>query len=336
MSGTGPATPPVRLRSLEFHLPGPPVPVADLARTEDLRARLQGIGQEFTFRSQLDSTELSIEAARTALEKADVPSDRIGLVVSAPTLTTSYGFEIPAIAIRAALGLENAECLNLAQGCVGFLSGLRIARRFLTAPEDAGDILVVTACKASTMMDDLNHGAFFWADAAAASVVTREPGPGLHVGAYAERSSGADWGAMRYRHGDGRSFRDCVPEDDLKLVVEFPDERAQMDYILGEQERCEAVISALLAAEGLAADDVDALFLPSIGRNRVPHLLSSMQALRAKVATDFRYGHMGGVDVMFFLDRHLRAEEPDGERRYLVLTPAYTAQWGGLALRFRP
>ncbi len=323
-----------RIRSLEFYLPGDPVSLAEIDMSDDMRAKLPGIGQEFTFMSDDNSTEMSILAARQALDKAGIDAKDIGLIISAPTLSTSYGFEIPAIAIRAALGLQNAECLNVAQGCVGFLAAMRLAAQYLATNQGRGDVLVVTACKASTLMKNFTHGAFFWADAAAAAVLTTSPDAGLRVVAYGEKNSDQDWGAMRLRHGDDVPHGQCDPADDLKVVVDFADDRAQMDYIVGEQSRCGGLIDALLVAGNLELDALEGLFLPSIGANRVPHLLGKHKELREKVRSDFRFAHMGGVDVMFFLDQHLKAKPPQQGEWYMVMTPAFTAQWGGLLLRY--
>lgn len=324
----------IRFRSLEFHLPGDPHALDGLEISDEMRGKLPGLGQEFSYFSEENSTEMAIVAARSAVEESGIDMAEIGLVISAPTLITSYGLEIPAIAVRNALGLWQAECLNVAQGCVGFLSALRLASQFLSVQQGLGNVLVVTACKASTLMDNLNHGSFFWADAAAAAVVTSEPGGGLKVLAYGERSSDQDWGAMRLRHGDRRPYTECSPGDDLQLTVDFPDERAQLDYIVGEQLRCDGLISALLKADDLEATDIEAVFLPSIGANRIPHLLRTHKELRSRVKTDFRYAHMGSVDALFFLDSYLKRNTPCTSARFIAMTPAYTAQWGGVLLGF--
>lgn len=324
----------VRLRELGFHLPGDPIALDSIEMPEDLRAKVAGIGQEFTFCSNTDSTEMAITAARDTMVHAGQDPEKIGLVISAPTLLTSYGFEIPAIALKASLGLKNADCLNVAQGCVGFLVAMKLAAQFLQCEPDRGDVLVVTACKASSLMDGFTHGAFFWADAAAAAVVTADPGPGIHVEAYREVSSDLNWGAMQLAHGDGADYSACIPQYDLKVVVDFPDDRAQADYIMGEQDRCGALIDDLLAAAGLKESDIDGVFLPSIGKNRVPLLLAGHKSLKEKVRSDFSYSHMGGVDVLFFLDKYLKQNKPDGDGWYLAMTPAFTAQWGGLLIRY--
>lgn len=184
----------VRLREMAFHLPGQQIPLDSVEIDGELREKLAGSGQEFTFQSNEDSTQLAITAARDAMSRADMDPANIGLVISAPTLLSSYGFEIPAIALKAELELEKADCLNIAQGCVGFLVAMKIAAQFLRCEPTRGDVLVVTACKASSLMDNFTHGSFFWGDAAAAAIVTSEPGQGIHIEAYREVSSDQDWG----------------------------------------------------------------------------------------------------------------------------------------------
>lgn len=326
----------VRIRNFGIQLPGERISLSDLELPEDLRRRLAPTGQEFTYQSEGSSTDLAIAAARSALEKSDLPPDRIGLVISAPTLLTAYGFEIPAVAIRAELGLEMAECLNVSQGCVGALAAMRVAALFLRANPERGDVLIVTACRASSLVDRFTHGAFSWGDGAAAAIVTADPGSGLSVEYYAEKSATADWGAMRIRYGDAFDYSTYDPSTDLRISVDFSDSEAQLNYIVGEKDRCAALIDALTAAANISAEDVSAVFLPSFGRKRVPLLLEDHRNLIDHVASDFRYAHMGGVDVFLFLDKFLSETPPASKSWFLAMSPAFTAQWAGLMLSYDP
>ena len=94
------------IESLAFYVPDNPISIDSLEISNEMRSKLPGIAQEITFISDKDSTEMSIVAARNALERSGLSGSDIGLVISAPTLTTSYGLEIPAVAIRAALDLK--------------------------------------------------------------------------------------------------------------------------------------------------------------------------------------------------------------------------------------
>jgi hypothetical protein len=114
--------------------------------------------------------------------------------------------------------------------------------------------------------------------------------------------------------------------------VSFPDARAQSDYILGEQRRCADVVATLLRDGKIDAADVEAVFVPSFGRNRVPLLFESYPGLAERIETDFRFAHMGGVDVPYFFSKYLRRRRAGGSGKVLLLSPAFTAQWAGVLL----
>jgi 3-oxoacyl-[acyl-carrier-protein] synthase III len=323
----------VRIGAMGIHLPGDPIALADIDLPDQLRRHLSRTGQEFTYRTDRSSTDLGVAAARHTLDKAGIGVADIGMVISAPTLLSGYGLEIPAVAIRAELGLQNAECLNIAQGCVGALAAMRVAAQFLRCEPDRGHVLIVTACKASSLVENFTHGAFSWGDAAAAILMTAEPGTGPIVEFYAEKSAVADWGAMHIPFGDASVPSALIPKNDLRITVEFPSHESQIDYIVGEKERCGALIDALTAAAGIETSDIDAVFLPSFGRKRVPLLLEEHPMLIDRVASDFRCAHMGGVDVLYFLDSYQHASPPKPGSWSLALSPAFTAQWGGVLIR---
>lgn len=316
--------PHARVSGFGFHLPGERIAIADLPLSPDERKRLPGLGQEFTHRSEVDSTALMVLAARDAMERSGVAAADVRLVISAPSLVTGYGLEIPAVAVRAELGLAKAHCMNLAQGCVGVLRGIELAAELVRSRPQDGDIIVVTSCRASGHTQNMNHGAFFWGDAGGAVVVSAKPGPGLEIAAYSEASSGEDWGAMRIA---------CGGANDGMIKVHFATAESQMAYIRGEQERFAAVADGLLGQLGLREDDVEAVFLPSTGKKRVPILFSGHRELSKRIKTDFRQAHFGGVDPILSLHQYLEAQRPAEGAWLMVASPAFAAQWGGLLVR---
>ncbi len=332
------ATTGVRIRSFGFHFPGERVALRDLPLTDQEAKRLPKLGQEFSYIAEEDSTALMVCAAKDALDKCGLAPADIGLVISAPSLLTSYGLEIPAVAVRAALGLQQAQCLNVAQGCAGVLRGMDLAALMLASSATLTNVLVVTSCRASPLTRHLNHGAFFWGDAAAAVVLTAAPGPGLTLMGYAEASADADWGAMRVAVGDALPIDGWVrpdPEQLQSLIdVQFADAAGQLEYIRGEQVRFATVFDTLLAARGLHQQDIDALFLPSTGKNRLPILFQEHKGASEKVATDFRYAHLGGVDPILSISQYLENGPPADGSWSMALSPAFAAQWSGLLFRY--
>jgi 3-oxoacyl-[acyl-carrier-protein] synthase III len=326
--------PRIRIRGFGFHFPGEPVAISSLPLTADEAKRLPRLGQETTYISSEDSTALMIHASRDALARNAMAASDLRMFISAPSLMTSYGLEIPAVAIRAALGSTSAQCLNIAQGCVGVLRGIDLAAQMLAAKPDGGDIMVVTSCRASSHTRNMNHGAFFWGDAAAAVILTAAPGPGLEIVSYAEVSNSENWGAMRVAFGDGMDAVLEQDRDDARLIqVEFESAEGQIDYIRGEQRNFAAVVDQLLSSQGLQQGDIEALFLPSTGKNRVPILLSDHRDFLKRMKTDLRYAHFGGVDPIFSLHQHLDRGAPTAGTWQIVASPAFAAQWGGLLFR---
>ena len=325
--------PRIRIRGFGFHFPGEPVAISSLPLTADEAKRRPRLGQETTYIVSEDSTALMIHAGRNALERNAVAAADLRMLISAPSLMTSYGLEIPAVAIRAALGSTNAQCLNIAQGCVGVLRGIDLAAQMLAARPDGGDIMVVTSCRASSHTRNMNHGAFFWGDAAAAVILTASPGPGLEIVSYAEVSNIENWGAMRIAFGDGIDGALEQDREEGLIQVRFDNAEGQIDYIRGEQRNFAAVVDQLLSSQGLEQGDIDALFLPSTGKNRVPILLSEHRDLLKRMKTDLRYAHFGGVDPIFSLYQYLDHETPPAKAWQIAASPAFAAQWAGLLLR---
>lgn len=325
----------VRIQRMAFALPDTRIDLETLDLPENDRARLPSLGQEFSHTDDADSTSLMVEATAKVISDLEDPARQIGMVISAPSLISAYGLEIPAVAIRARLGLQGAECLNLSQGCVGVLRAVEMAATYLKASPDLENVLVSVGCKASSITQNLTHGGFFWGDSAGAILLTSAEGLGLHFAGYAESVANQNWDAMKIRFGDGRPGATCKEPEDFNIVVEFPDIRAQADYVAAEQGHFNNVIEALMARHLLQDQDIDALILPSFGRNRIGSLLQNHKPLIDKIKTDFRYGHMGGVDNFLFLDRYMNETNVKDGSWIIAMTPSFTSLWGGVLFRYR-
>ena len=326
--------PRARVRSFGFAIPGAPIPLAGLDLTEAERKRLGPLQQTFTHAASTDSTALGVQAAREALSRAGVGAGDVSLVISAPSLLAAHGFEIPSVRVRAALGLTDAQCLNVSQGCVGVLRAVQLAQQhFQVEGPRARDVLIVTTCGASALTERHTHGSFFWGDGAAALVLTAQPGEGLTFAGYAECSAEEDIDAMNVPCGDAPAHQ-FGGGDPRRIQVNFADGAAQTRYIRGERVRFGKVIEGLAQQVGGRVDDFDAVFVPSTGANRVSTLFGDHRNLEARLATDFSFPHTGGVDVMLFLDSHVRRQRPKDGGLFATLSPAFTAQWGGVAWRY--
>ena len=272
---------------------------------------------------------LGIQAAQAALNGARCRPEDVSLVISAPSLLAAQGLEIPAVRLRAELGLKSAECLNIAQGCVGVLAAAKLAQQRFEVDRSAKNVLVVTTCVASTLTDHYTHGSFFWGDGAAAMVLTSEPGEGLAFAGYAECSADLDTDAMSIPNV-GDAPRASEVGGAPRIQVAFTDSAAQTRYIRGERTRFSRVLEALASGARTSVDQFEAIFVPSTGANRVATLFAGSPELESRIGTDFSHPHIGGVDVFLFLSRYLQRKRPKAGSLFATLSPAFTAQWAGV------
>ena len=74
------------------------------------------------------TSSLAVIAARRALEVADVPPNKIDLIICSTT-TPEYSFPATACLVQNALGATNAGAFDLSAACSGFVYGLSMATR---------------------------------------------------------------------------------------------------------------------------------------------------------------------------------------------------------------
>jgi 3-oxoacyl-[acyl-carrier-protein] synthase III len=323
-----------RIREIGFYLPGLPIPLTKLPLTQDEQIRLKKIGQKFFYTSSSGSTELMIKASEKALDQSSLSPDQISMIISAPSLITSYGLEIPSVAIRNSLGIHHAECINISQGCVGIFRAVQLASQFIMSNSEIQDALVVAGCATSTITKNQTHGSFFWSDGAVAILITSEPGEGLHFKSYSEISANESLGAMQIRYGDAIPPDQLLDLNNFYIKTEFGSDVEKLDYIRSEPLLFHAVFDSLLKSQNLRDENLEAFFLPSLGKNRVPFLFQDREHLISKLKTDFRYGHIAGVDVFLFLNDYLSSQTPKGNAWFALFSAAFTAQWAGLLLQY--
>jgi 3-oxoacyl-[acyl-carrier-protein] synthase-3 len=120
---------------------------------------------------------LSVEAARQALDVANLDPVRIGLVIVA-TVTPEYAFPSTACLLQDALGASGAAAFDLSAGCSGFMYGLSLAADLVVAGRYE-HALVVGAETLSRITNWSDRGTcVLFGDGAGAVVVSASPAPG--------------------------------------------------------------------------------------------------------------------------------------------------------------
>ncbi len=159
---------------------------------EWIRSRT-GISERHVVTQPTETTaSLAVAAARKALEVADVPPNRVGLIICA-TSTPEHIFPATASIVQDALGASRAGAFDLSAACSGFVYGLSMARGHILAG-DAEYVLVIGAETLSRITDwtDRDTCVLFGDGAGAVLVAASDVPGGIIATELGSDGSGAD------------------------------------------------------------------------------------------------------------------------------------------------
>jgi 3-oxoacyl-[acyl-carrier-protein] synthase III len=143
--------------------------------------------------------DLSIQAAKDALEMAGVAPEELGLVICASSSPDDLFGDAPSIANK--LGCNsNTIAYDLVAACSGFLFGVVTASKFLSAPgSQTTKALVIGADSLSRWIDwDDRNSCILFGDGAGAMVLEASDAPGI-LG-YAAHSNGGGYCDLNARY----------------------------------------------------------------------------------------------------------------------------------------
>ena len=125
------------------------------------------------------TSELALNAARKAIDAAQIQPDEIDLVIVA-TITPDMAFPSTACILQHKLGLGKVACFDLEAACSGFLYSLDVADGMLASGRYKC-ALVIGAEKMSSILDweDRTTCVLFGDGAGAAIIMTEGDGPNL-------------------------------------------------------------------------------------------------------------------------------------------------------------
>src|SRR5437867_1107901 len=120
------------------------------------------------------TSDLAANAARRAMEKANVTANQIDLIIVA-TITPDMLFPSTACLVQQKIGAKRAAAFDLEAACSGFIYALEIAQQFIMS-RTYDTVLVIGAEKLSSIVDweDRNTCVLF-GDGAGAAVLQNRP-----------------------------------------------------------------------------------------------------------------------------------------------------------------
>ena len=197
------------------------------------------------------TSELALNAARKAIEAAQIQPDQIDLVIVA-TITPDMAFPSTACILQHKLGLRKVACFDLEAACSGFLYSLDVADGMLASGRYKC-ALVIGAEKMSSILDweDRTTCVLFGDGAGAAIIMTEGDGPNL-VGF----RSGADGSNPSLLHQPAGGSKQPASIASIKNREHFLKMNGK-EIFKSAVRVMEKATRELLEANGLETQDVD-------------------------------------------------------------------------------
>ena len=256
-----------------------------------------GIRERHIASKDMSCADMSVEAARRALEMSGCKHEDIDLVICA-TITADYRLPSNACVIQEILGFPNAVAFDIAAACAGFINALSIANSFIAIGKYKR-ALVIGAEKLSSMTNyrDRNTCVLFGDGAGAVVVEASDDGRGVlstHM-----RSNGSLRPWLWAKVGGSRN----------PYTPDFAYDGSDKIYMNGSDVFKVAVremgkAAARVIKEGnITVDDVS-LFVPHQANIRIIDAMAKRLGLpREKVYLNIdRYGNTSAASVPLALD----------------------------------
>ena len=282
---------------------------ADLGRmlgedVDEFVSNVLGIRERHVFGDDESTADLATEAARRALDAADVRAEDLDLVVLA-TDTPEYISPATSVVVQHRLGAKRAGTFDLNCACAGFVTALDTASKYVIADSSYKHVLVVGAYAMSKYLDwSDKKTATIFADGAGSVVLRADEGrPGFlasklvaegsyhdHMGIYA--------GCTRMPVTED-VLRDGVWQK-LRFAKKYPAEV--------NTEGWPAIVGDVLAKAKLTQEDVSLFLFTQVNLSTIRIVMEKMQLPWERTHTVMgKWGYTGSACIPMVLDDAVRA-----------------------------
>ena len=237
---------------------------------------------------------MSVEAAKSALERAGISAEQLGAVICA---TVTYPFQTPSAAtdIALQLGAPKVPAFDISAACAGFCYGVGIASDLVRAGS-ANYVLLIGVEKLSDFTDPTDRGtAFIFADGAGAVIIGPSDTPGIGPMIWGSDATAREAIMMEPSWVDLRD-PDSIGWPDIKM-------QGQTVFRWAVYQMAPIALEALAAA-GISADQLDA-FIPHQANERIIDEMAKAMNLpeRVAIARDIRTsGNTSAASIPLAMD----------------------------------
>lgn len=275
---------------------------------------MTGIEERRIAKDDQDTSHMSREAARKAIEDAGIDPAEIGLILVA-TVTPDQPFPSMACVIQQEIGAVNAAAMDISAACAGFMYGVITAKQFIDS-DVYKYVLVVGVEKLSkiTNWEDRNTAVLFGDGAGAAVIGKVSEGRGI-----LSFELGADGTGGKHLYQDDKDHLQMNGREVFKFAV---------------RQMGESAINVIEKA-GLQKEDVDFL---------IPHQanIRIMEASRERLGlpvekmskTIHKYGNTSAASIPISLVEDIQEGRIKDDDVIVMVGFGGGLTWGAIAMKW--
>ena len=323
LRGCGSATP---SRSISNQDLGERVDTSD----EWIRTRT-GIGARRVVGADESLSDLSLEAAKSALAMAGWSADSLDLILLATSTPDDLFGSAPRL--QGSLGASNAAAFDLTAACSGFLFAVVTAAQYLRTGA-MRRILVVGADQLSRWVDwDDRRSCVLFGDAAGALVLEASDDGQDDLEGFLLRSDGSRGGVLQLPQRDEHQplIADATHQQGGFHTIQM---NGQEVYKFAVRE-VPAILQALLSNTGTQPDQLDWLLLHQANQRILDAVADRFKIPHAKVLSNLSsYGNTSAATIPLMLDEAVRDGRIQPGHRLASSGFGAGLSWGAALLRW--
>lgn len=280
---------------------------------EWIRTR-SGIEERRFARDDEETSDMAYEAAKLALEDANVSPEEIDMIIVA-TVTQDMPFPSVAAMLQERLGVKRAAAMDLAAACAGFMYGMITAKQFIET-KAYEKILVVGADKLSKILDFTDRNTCVLLSDGAGAAVMGEVSEGRGILSF---ELGADGSGGKHLNLNEKGYVAMNGREVFKFAV---------------RQMPQSTINVIEKA-GLTKEDVDFL---------VPHQanIRIMEAARQRLGisedkmakTIHKYGNNSAASIPIALSEAVKEGKIKDDDVLILVGFGGGLTWGAVALKW--
>ncbi|GBF12216.1 beta-ketoacyl-ACP synthase III [Tepidibacillus sp. HK-1] len=275
------------------------------------------------------SSDLAYEAAKLALERANITPEQLDLIIVA-TVTPDTSFPSTSNILQDKLGANRAAAFDLAAGCSGFIYGLSTGSQFIKSGTYQY-VLVVGVETLSKITDytDRNTCVLFGDGAGAAVLGPVEEGYGFL--SFELGSDGSGGSLLKLPAGGSRMpSSDETVQQKLHYIQMAGSEVFKFAVKTMEQSPMRVIEKA-----GLNKEDIDFLVPHQANLRIIDYAVQRLELDRDKVVVNLdRYGNMSSASIPVALDEALQEKRIKHGDYVLLVAFGAGLTWGATLLKW--